>query len=662
MSLTWHIVRKDIRRFWIPLVLLSALAVLRFGVGGSLLTANEPDRVWFNHMAVYANVLWGIGLFVTFLLVAAVVQEDSLASPSFWQTRPISGARLLAAKAVGLTLMFGLLPTLVSVPWWLGCGLGWQEICGAAAETFAVQMGVVLIALPWAAVTGSYGRFLLWTLVGAVAWATVTLLLAGHIIGSEEHFSSGNGVTRCLAIGFLAIAGSIGVAAHQFVTRQTWRSIVLIVVAALAMAIAGRWWPWDASGFWSPRQKAPSGVVNDITLSFDDAWAYVDFSTPESNTVAHVNLHSTPVPSPYLLSPLYSQQNLRWPDGTVTRQAGFEMWGTSPMYVEPADKALGIVREPRDQSWLRYMERHVVARLADWSGNSNREAFERFPMVISPEMLKKFKNQKPKYDGIFWFQLLQPEVVGEHEIRPGSEFTKGSRHTRIASVKIDAGNQVLRLLLVERSPAFLLSEFMQTVQLAPWKSRPVYRVVNQKRTFTREGHNETTDEALISGVEIVLRNEGFTAHERWNTSSHRWEAQPDTFTGDTLAEVDYPAVLEFSLPLQVDNFPLHVNKQFNSNAPSIGRYSVKGDVNKVGEFELSQGTDLVSALRAAGGVTDEGDLKAVTLTRAAAGGGSSRLVVDIEAWSDGTLSSEKIPFIEPGDVVEVPNEKSGQRP
>jgi len=662
MRLTWHIVRKDIRRFWIPLVLLSALAVLRFGVGGSLLTANEPDRVWFNHMAVYANVLWGIGLFVTFLLVAAVVQEDSLASPSFWQTRPISGARLLAAKAVGLTLMFGLLPTLLSMPWWLGCGLGRQEICGAAAETFAVQMGVVLIALPWAAVTGNYGRFLLWTLVGAVAWATVALLLAGHIIGSGQHFSAGTAVTRCVVIGFLAVAGSIGVAVHQFMTRRTWRSIALIAAAALSMAIAGRWWPWDASDFWSPRQITPSGVANDITLSFDDARAYVDFSTPENNTVAQVNLHAAPVPSPYLLSRLYSQQNLRWPDGTVTRQAGFDMWPNPPTYMEPVDKLLGIVREPRDQDWVRYMVRHSVVRVSDWSHEANREAFEYFPMVISPDTLKRFRNQKPEYEGIFWFQLLQPEVVGEQEIRPGNEFSKGSKHTRIASVKNDGSNQVLRLLLVERSPAFLLSEFLQSVQLAPWRSRPVYGVVNQKRTFTSDGHNETTDEALISGVQIVLRNEGFSAHERWNASSHRWEAQPDTLTGATLVEVDYPAVLEFSLPLQVDNFPLHVNKQYNSNAPSIGRYTVKGEANKVGEFELSQGTDLVSALRAAGGASDEGDLKAVTLTRAAVDGRSSRMVVDIEAWSEGTLSSEKIPFIEPGDIVEVPNEKSDRRP
>src|SRR5580658_2458009 len=63
MNLTLHIVKKDLQRFWVPLALLSAVSLIRFGIGISLLIANDPEREWFSRMGIYANILWGIGLF-----------------------------------------------------------------------------------------------------------------------------------------------------------------------------------------------------------------------------------------------------------------------------------------------------------------------------------------------------------------------------------------------------------------------------------------------------------------------------------------------------------------------------------------------------------------------------------------------------------------------
>jgi hypothetical protein len=119
MNLACHIVRKDLKRFWAPLLLPCAITVIRFGIGSRLLQANDPSSVWFERMALGANLLWGIGLVVTFVMAAAIIQEDSVAGPAFWQTRPISGSRLVAAKSLGLILMLGLLPVSLSIPWWL---------------------------------------------------------------------------------------------------------------------------------------------------------------------------------------------------------------------------------------------------------------------------------------------------------------------------------------------------------------------------------------------------------------------------------------------------------------------------------------------------------------------------------------------------------------
>jgi hypothetical protein len=661
MNLTWHIARKDLRRFWGPVALLCIIAVIRFGVGLSLLLANEPDRVWFGHMAVYANVLWGIGLFVTYMLVAAVVQEDSVASPAFWQTRPISGARLLAAKALGLILMFGFLPVLLSIPWWLGCGLGGTEILAAAAKALAIQMGVVLLALPWAVVTGNYGRFLLWSLVAAVAWATAALMLAGHVVGSAQAFSAETGATRLLVIGLFAGAGCLCVAIHQFVTRCTWRSIVFISVTAIAMAAVGGWWPWDGAALWSPRPMPPTGLAKEVSISFENAFAYLGFAPGDSNVVAEINLRVASLPSHYVLTPLYSEENLRWADGSVTRQARYDTWGRHPMFTGPAYGALRIVPEPRDRDWVQYTMRHNLVRVADLDPKSDSSVFESFSIVLPSDAIKRFRSDKPKFDGSFWFQLLRPAVVGERDIRVGSVISKGSSHTRIAAVENDEAKQVLWLTLVECSPAHFMNDLLSSKSLAPWKGVPVYGVVYSNRTHVSEGLNETSDDALISGVTINLRKEGFRGPERWNSSSHRWEAQRESLEGATLAEVDYPLAQGFSLPLTVDRFNLKIASAHTSRETPAGSYTVKGEVNKAGDFEMAPGTNLLYALRAAGGVSDQADLKAVTVTRTA-DGKSSQLVVNVEAWLQDRTSPVRIPIMEAGDVVDVPVEKIAQVP
>jgi len=62
---------------------------------------------------------------LTFALVPAFIHEDPLVgSVAEWQTRPIWGARLLAAKLLGLGLVLCVMPVLIGLPWWLSCGYG----------------------------------------------------------------------------------------------------------------------------------------------------------------------------------------------------------------------------------------------------------------------------------------------------------------------------------------------------------------------------------------------------------------------------------------------------------------------------------------------------------------------------------------------------------
>ncbi len=81
---------------------------------------------------------------IAYFLVGSLVFADPLVErDAFWITRPISGGQLLAAKAAGAFLMIVLFPVLVSLPWWIDCGLGAKGIALAAAHLGA---GYLLLA------------------------------------------------------------------------------------------------------------------------------------------------------------------------------------------------------------------------------------------------------------------------------------------------------------------------------------------------------------------------------------------------------------------------------------------------------------------------------------------------------------------------------------
>jgi hypothetical protein len=99
MNLTWHIIKKDLRALRWPLLLWTLLIVMKLGAGALLLTADgtEGDS-WILSLDAAAKILAALEV-LSFILVAALVQEDPLVgTTAFWVTRPISGGRLLRAK------------------------------------------------------------------------------------------------------------------------------------------------------------------------------------------------------------------------------------------------------------------------------------------------------------------------------------------------------------------------------------------------------------------------------------------------------------------------------------------------------------------------------------------------------------------------------------
>ena len=103
MRLMWHVVRKDLGRLrwqlaaW--LAILGAKYVMGFGVIWFGPFSDEAHK----NLEIVVRALGASEVVVTFFLTALLVQGDApVGSRQFWVTRPISGARLLGAKLLGL--------------------------------------------------------------------------------------------------------------------------------------------------------------------------------------------------------------------------------------------------------------------------------------------------------------------------------------------------------------------------------------------------------------------------------------------------------------------------------------------------------------------------------------------------------------------------------
>ena len=252
MKLVWHIFLKDLRRLARPLALWSTVIGLQFlawcfarmGESAGENPGNLVVRPWELH-----RLLWGVQLVTTWALVPWLIHDDPLIGDhAGWRVRPISGARLLAAKILGMLVLFCLWPSLLTVPWWLGYGFGLGEIVRAVAVNLLGMALFTGVALMVAVLTENFARFLAWSLVLAAAVGLGGLLIVAEMPASSDGaVSAALLITRAgLACGVVLAAAAV-VVPMQFLRRRTTLARGLVAVAMLGAALVVQAWPWSAA-------------------------------------------------------------------------------------------------------------------------------------------------------------------------------------------------------------------------------------------------------------------------------------------------------------------------------------------------------------------------------------------------------------------------------
>ena len=548
MNRTWHIVKKDLRALKWPLLIWVLLIGAKLAMGVLLLSADgTEDLEWFRRLDAFSKILAGLEC-VSFVLAAALIQEDLLVGTSaFWVTRPISGARLLRAKLLGLSLIFGLLPLLITLPWWLWCGFGWREIAWASLETVIIHAICVLVGLLWAVVTDGFARFLLWTLVMLLAIPSIAAGVGMHL--SKLHPSVTDGVmwTRTWVVIGLAVVGIATVVIQQFLTRRVWRSVSLISIGAGLMVMVALWWRWDWKLLekWNSFQQAQaeeswpvSAKPDGLSFIFKDATLAPPAPgarQPSRFVQLRVDYRVEGLQETQALVPHTANYTFHWPDGSADE-------GWSWVRVETGDG-------------LSYLMARKALLLP--TAPIGTPVDSRATQVVPVATVDRLQAGPAAYTLKLRYGLMEIGSTASVPLQPGTRTLIGPWGERITHVEKE-GEQLL-VTTVRSNPSlavdFLMGAGNRIIGIGQSMPRQFsrYLLVARTHNYSDRGRLVWEHNTRVAGVEISWQTMGYRASTKGGGPRPVLEAI-NALNEAELVKVTFQEKARFASGLTIDPF------------------------------------------------------------------------------------------------------------
>lgn len=215
-----HLLKNDLLRFRLPLLAIGVII-------GAHVSGFWPDS---GMGGLGSRIPIGLLPLVLGALAVVAVQRDSpFDDRAFWTTRPVDPSAMLAAKLAFVSLLVAV-PVAVEAIWFASLGAG-SDVAPMMLDS-AVLLAVVVFG---AAACGAMTRSLRGGLASAVGLFVVASFVRRGIAMDLNSLETGVRVSQMFLERSAWVVIGLGVVTHQYLTRDTKRSLGL---ALLAITIA----------------------------------------------------------------------------------------------------------------------------------------------------------------------------------------------------------------------------------------------------------------------------------------------------------------------------------------------------------------------------------------------------------------------------------------
>lgn len=483
MNLIFAVVKKDARALAGRMAWWLGLMILKLGVGAWLFLSPDVTRAMFDAAGYALIVLALTEGALLFLLAALLVREDApVGANTFWRTRPLSGARLLAAKVTGAFFLLVLPAIVTSVPWWLlAGGADATALLRAAGLMLAVQTAVILPAMLMAAVTDSLGRMLVYSLVvlgvGSLASGYVAVLVVAPLQSIEE------ARWRLLIWAGGAAVTAMAIVLGQYLGRRPHRA-ALTAAAGLSAALGlARWLPYS-----------PPGPANAGAVELRLGEGKIDPLRPLAKAVDAITFGTElrgVEPGLFPVGDLVRHE-WRFADGTASTGAGGGLMpGQGPARAE-VGRVFGLSEPGKTEAKDPAVRTEL--RLIAWADRRMQERLRAEPaaLTLTADV-----------------SLLRPVPVASAAFVPGTTVRGGGRSTRVLGIEKRDETRLLpraRLLQTEFVSApdgIVIGSFLNRRGASSAGISPLF-LVQREKAVVRQLNVASTVNLLVAGVILTL--------------------------------------------------------------------------------------------------------------------------------------------------------------
>ncbi|MBN1521494.1 MAG: HEAT repeat domain-containing protein [Candidatus Aureabacteria bacterium] len=274
MKRVMHVIKKDIFRLKVPIVIWMGLVLLKtaYSLWGAHLLINMENFELQTILPIFDTLISYLQTIMIIIIIPLVVHEDPVTgSTAFWYTRPISRKTMLFSKALFIVSLFVILPLMFEVLTLIMNSVKMKYVLLAVPEILLESLSLVVPFFFLASMTPKFSRYALigFSLV-AVYYIGSTVIEIGAYFFETRFLSS---LTRTLTLRlsrsvavdvFIVLWGSFFIFL-QYRTRKTSRTVAAFILGFFIMALIKYYWPWDFLKLKTPK-KEQVVLLKDIDL------------------------------------------------------------------------------------------------------------------------------------------------------------------------------------------------------------------------------------------------------------------------------------------------------------------------------------------------------------------------------------------------------------